>query len=154
MSPQGDPPLPVAAAVSADSVEAAAAEAAYAAAERAAAAAAGAGAVSPSGSADDEAAQLEKRLAAMDLGDPVPGLDRYFVPLRLACECKVPKIMEVALHCIQKIIAYGYVRGKSMQAEGAPKLMMEVVMVRSPSVSRPHRIPPWCFAPAWPAPHA
>jgi brefeldin A-inhibited guanine nucleotide-exchange protein len=145
MSPHGDPPLPLAALASADAADAAAAEAAYAAAEKAAAAAAAAaGAVSPSGSADDAAAELDKRFAAMDLGDPIPGLDRYFVPLRLACESKLPKIMEVALHCIQKIIAYGYVRGKLVQAEGAPKLMMEVVMVsnRTPAGASAWRCAP------------
>jgi len=96
-------------------------------ADAAAAAEAAAGALSPSGSVDG-AGDLEKRLGALDLAEPLPGTDRYFVPLRLACESKVPKIMEVALHCIQKIIAYGYVRGKTVQVDGAPKLMMEVVM--------------------------
>jgi brefeldin A-inhibited guanine nucleotide-exchange protein len=37
--------------------------------------------------------------------------DAFFLPLKLACEVKVGKVMEIALDCIQKLIAYGYLRG-------------------------------------------
>ena len=36
--------------------------------------------------------------------------------------------MEVALHCIQKLIAYGYVRGKVLQVAKVKRSMMDVVM--------------------------
>lgn len=64
------------------------------------------------------------------VGEPliVSGTDRYFVPLRLACESKLPRIMEVALACIQKLIAYGYVRGKVVQVGKVRRSMMDVVM--------------------------
>ena len=76
--------------------------------------------------------------------------DRYFVPLRLACESKVARVMEVrpspcslhetrvltpvssqlqvALHCIQKLIAYGYVRGKIVRVDNVKKWLVDVVM--------------------------
>ena len=39
--------------------------------------------------------------------------DRYFVVLKMACETKVPKVMEGVLDCVQKLVAYGYLRGES-----------------------------------------
>lgn len=39
--------------------------------------------------------------------------DRYFLPLKLACDSKVAVVMEHALDCIQKLVAYGYLRGNS-----------------------------------------
>ena len=56
------------------------------------------------------------------------GTYRYFVPLRLACETKHDKIVEIALDCIQKLIAYGYVRGKVVQVGSVKKSMMDMVM--------------------------
>ena len=56
---------------------------------------------------DDDASIVDKRMSAMsisDIGTPgstatetlhVTGTDRYFVPLRLACESKQSRIMEV-----------------------------------------------------------
>ena len=71
--------------------------------------------------------ELGSRMSACsmsDLGSPGAGgaadtTARFFEPLRLACESKLPRIMEVALHCTQKLIAYGYVRGKVVQAGAA-----------------------------------
>ena len=78
--------------------------------------------------------------------------ERYFLPLRLACESKVARVMEVrpsprfaarrqrvptcfgrahrqvALHCIQKLIAYGYVRGKIVMVGNVKKWLVDVVM--------------------------
>jgi len=42
---------------------------------------------------------------------PDTDADKFFEPFRLACESKVPKIMEAALDAIQKLVAYGYLRG-------------------------------------------
>ena len=90
--------------------------------------------------------------------------ERYFLPLRLACESKVARVMEVrpsprfaarrqrmptcfgrahrqvALHCIQKLIAYGYVRGKIVRIDGAKKWLVDVVM--DTVMLRPPRPPP------------
>ena len=72
----------------------------------------------------------EESTIASTHGQPlvVSGTDAYFVPLRLACESKLPRIMEVALACIQKLIAYGYVRGKVVQVGKVRRSMMDVVM--------------------------
>lgn len=87
-----------------------------------------------------DAEEMERRMSGMALAEPpapvssvgetlhVSGTDRYFVPLRLACESKLPRIMEVALHCIQKLILYGYVRGKEVSVGKVKKSMMDVVM--------------------------
>jgi brefeldin A-inhibited guanine nucleotide-exchange protein len=58
----------------------------------------------------------------------VSGTDRFFVPLKLACESKLPRLMDVALACIQKLIAYGYVRGKEVQVGKMRRQLMDVVM--------------------------
>ncbi len=81
---------------------------------------------------DDERERRESTLggAGSSLGEPmvVSGTDRYFVPLKLACESKLPRLMDVALACIQKLIAYGYVRGKVVQVGKMRRSMMDVVM--------------------------
>ena len=63
-------------------------------------------------------------------GEPlvVTGTDSYFVPLRLACESKLPRIMELALTCIKILIDYGYVRGKVVQVGKVRRYMIDVVM--------------------------
>jgi hypothetical protein len=37
--------------------------------------------------------------------------DRHFLPFKLACETRKAELMEIALDCIQKLIAFGYLRG-------------------------------------------
>ena len=58
------------------------------------------------------------------------GTDRFLIPLQLACESKLPRIMGVSLHCIQKLIAYGYVKGKMVPTADnkSKRSMMDVVM--------------------------
>jgi len=93
--------------------------------------------VEESSAMDDESEEaMDKRMLSPDnmshgaTGEAlqVSGTDRYFVPLRLACESKLPRIMEVALHCIQKLLLYGYVDGKIVQVGKVKKNMMDVVM--------------------------
>ena len=43
---------------------------------------------------------------------PETDADKYFEPLKIACLSKNPKMMEVSLDCIQKLIAYNYLRGE------------------------------------------
>lgn len=85
----------------------------------------GGGAMAPAAEDDDE----DGSTAVAGSGEMVvSGADKYFVPLRLACESKLPRIMEVALACIQKLIAYGYVKGKVVQVGKQRMSMMDVVM--------------------------
>jgi len=72
----------------------------------------------------------EESTAAGSAGESlvVSGSDKFFVPMRLACESKLPRIMEVALACIQKLIAYGYVHGKVVQVGKVKRTMIDVVM--------------------------
>ncbi|XP_071807234.1 brefeldin A-inhibited guanine nucleotide-exchange protein 1-like isoform X1 [Asterias amurensis] len=37
--------------------------------------------------------------------------DRYFLPFELACQSKAPRIVNTALDCLQKLIAYGHLTG-------------------------------------------
>jgi len=82
---------------------------------------------SPDHDADPDGTAAAAARMALDDVAPVPGTDRYFVPLRLACESKLPRIMEVSLHCIQKIIAYGYVRGKVAGEKPFVDVVMETI---------------------------
>ena len=90
--------------------------------------------VSPPPETGDDPAALAERIAGIDVNADagaeirVAAADRFFVPLRLACESKQPRIVEVALHCIQKLIAYGYVGSKTVLVGSARKGMMDVVM--------------------------
>jgi brefeldin A-inhibited guanine nucleotide-exchange protein len=40
--------------------------------------------------------------------------DKYFQPFRLACECRVAKITSKSLDCLQKLMAYGYLKGRRL----------------------------------------
>lgn len=40
--------------------------------------------------------------------------DKYFQPFKLACECKVAKITSKSLDCLQKLMAYGYLKGRRL----------------------------------------
>ena len=51
---------------------------------------------------------------------PDTDADKFFEPFKLACESKVPKIMEAALDAIQKLVAYGYLRGTSTVTFAGP----------------------------------
>ncbi|EWM27144.1 brefeldin a-inhibited guanine nucleotide-exchange protein 1 [Nannochloropsis gaditana] len=46
--------------------------------------------------------------------------DKFFEPFKLACETKIPKIMEAALDAIQKLVAYGYLRGTAIVTFSGP----------------------------------
>jgi len=51
---------------------------------------------------------------------PDTDADKFFEPFKLACESKVPKIMEAALDAIQKLVAYGYLRGTATVTFAGP----------------------------------
>ena len=79
---------------------------------------------------EEPRAAVDLALAASSSHEPiaVSSTDKFFAPLRLACESKMPRIMEVALACIQKLIAYGYVQGQVLQVGKVHRTMMDVVM--------------------------
>ena len=54
---------------------------------------------------------LEQLAAAKGDGRLGESAAQYFEPLRLACESQHAPAMEEALDCVQKLIAYGYLRG-------------------------------------------
>ncbi|KAL0221316.1 hypothetical protein RCL1_001170 [Eukaryota sp. TZLM3-RCL] len=53
--------------------------------------------------------------------------DRYFLPLRLACESEIPAAQRLSLDCIQKLIAYGYLKGTIIINEEGTSLLDVVV---------------------------
>jgi hypothetical protein len=87
----------------------------------------------PSPAVPDDDDDDDRRLSSLEAASAstanepmvVSGTDKFFVPLRLACESKLPRIMEVALACIQKLIAYGYVTGKVVQVGKVRRSMMD-----------------------------
>lgn len=46
--------------------------------------------------------------------------DKYFLPFELACQSKCPRIVNTALDCIQKLIAYGHLTGDTQDSAGPP----------------------------------
>ena len=40
--------------------------------------------------------------------------DKYLAPFRLACDTRSAKIVSKALDCMQKLMAYGYLRGRRL----------------------------------------
>ena len=58
-----------------------------------------------------------QKLAAENGGTKVrddDDADKYFEPFRLACNCKVAKITSKSLDCLQKLMAYGYLKGRRL----------------------------------------
>lgn len=53
--------------------------------------------------------------------------NRYFKPLELACATKKPTIVEPALDCLHKLMAYGYIDSK-IPYEGKTDLLIDVVV--------------------------
>ena len=52
---------------------------------------------------------------------PDTDADKYFRPFQLACLSKNTRIKATALDCLQKLIAYSYLRGRSKIAGAAGK---------------------------------
>eukprot|EP00965_Chrysotila_dentata_P036697 1221818-Pleurochrysis_carterae.AAC.4 len=72
-----------------------------------------------------DAEEMERRMSGMALAEPpapvssvgetlhVSGTDRYFVPLRLACESKLPRIMEVGARARAHTRAHAHERTRT-----------------------------------------
>uniref|UniRef100_A0A914USB7 SEC7 domain-containing protein n=1 Tax=Plectus sambesii TaxID=2011161 RepID=A0A914USB7_9BILA len=54
--------------------------------------------------------------------------DRYFLPFELACQSKSPKIVVTALDCLQKLIAYGHLVGKSPDNVNPQRLLIDRIV--------------------------
>lgn len=70
--------------------------------------------------------KLEKNEADV-LKDMTENPNRYFKPLELACATKKPTIVEPALDCLHKMMAYGYIDSK-VPYEGKSDLLVDVVV--------------------------
>jgi brefeldin A-inhibited guanine nucleotide-exchange protein len=53
----------------------------------------------------------EKKKSGSDDDDDA---DKYFIPFKLACESKNAKITSKSLDCLQKLMAYGYLKGRRL----------------------------------------
>ncbi|KAI1295380.1 Brefeldin A-inhibited guanine nucleotide-exchange protein 1 [Halotydeus destructor] len=54
--------------------------------------------------------------------------EKYFLPFELACQSKSPKIVIVALDCIQKLIAYGHLTGNSSDPKNPDRLLVDSIV--------------------------
>lgn len=55
--------------------------------------------------------------------------DKYFLPFELACQSKCPRIVHVALDCLQKLIAYGHLTGNAPDYANSPnKTLIERIV--------------------------
>uniref|UniRef100_A0A0N5A8A3 SEC7 domain-containing protein n=1 Tax=Syphacia muris TaxID=451379 RepID=A0A0N5A8A3_9BILA len=54
--------------------------------------------------------------------------DRYFLPFDLACHSKCPRIIIIALDCLQKLIAYGHLVGKGPDAANPERLLIDRIV--------------------------
>ncbi|XP_076440296.1 brefeldin A-inhibited guanine nucleotide-exchange protein 1-like isoform X2 [Babylonia areolata] len=66
---------------------------------------------------DGKDQQKEKSSESSALPQPkragVVEADKYFLPFELACQSKSPRIVNTALDCLQKLIAYGHLTGNA-----------------------------------------
>ncbi|XP_077991507.1 brefeldin A-inhibited guanine nucleotide-exchange protein 1-like [Glandiceps talaboti] len=54
--------------------------------------------------------------------------DKHFLPFELACQSKSPRIVNVALDCLQKLIAYGHLTGNSPDATAPGKKLIDRII--------------------------
>jgi Sec7-like guanine-nucleotide exchange factor len=58
---------------------------------------------------------LQSQDSSYAKGQPVDSLaDKYFLPLKLACEVNKPKVRAIALGAIHKLLSYGYLTGEDV----------------------------------------
>ncbi|KAJ1448863.1 hypothetical protein M885DRAFT_537575 [Pelagophyceae sp. CCMP2097] len=68
---------------------------------------------------NDVKKSCDAALASLDSATPAAAAEAYFEPLRLACESQQGAVMQEALDCVQKLIAYGYLRGATRGASAS-----------------------------------
>lgn len=54
--------------------------------------------------------------------------DRYFLPFDLACHSKCPRIIVIALDCLQKLIAYGHLVGSGVDVSNPERLLIDRIV--------------------------
>ena len=54
--------------------------------------------------------------------------EKYFLPFELACQSKSPKIVIIALDCIQKLLAYGHLTGNSIDPKNPARLLIDTIV--------------------------
>ncbi|XP_070554844.1 brefeldin A-inhibited guanine nucleotide-exchange protein 1-like isoform X2 [Ptychodera flava] len=54
--------------------------------------------------------------------------DKYFLPFELACQSKSPRIVNIALDCLQKLIAYGHLTGNLGDATTPGKKLIDRII--------------------------
>ncbi|VDK79873.1 unnamed protein product [Litomosoides sigmodontis] len=54
--------------------------------------------------------------------------DRYFLPFDLACHSKSPRIVIIALDCLQKLIAYGHLVGHGIDVANPDRLLIDRIV--------------------------
>ncbi|XP_025110208.1 brefeldin A-inhibited guanine nucleotide-exchange protein 1-like isoform X2 [Pomacea canaliculata] len=54
--------------------------------------------------------------------------DKYFLPFELACQSKSPRIVNTALDCLQKLIAYGHLTGNSPDSTSPGKRLIDRIV--------------------------
>merc|ERR1719342_775617 len=54
--------------------------------------------------------------------------DKYFLPFSLACQSKTPRLVVISLDGIQKLIAYGHLRGSQPSLSNPDKRLIDLVV--------------------------
>ncbi|XP_033116486.1 brefeldin A-inhibited guanine nucleotide-exchange protein 1-like [Anneissia japonica] len=54
--------------------------------------------------------------------------DKYFLPFELACQSKSARIVNIALDCLQKLIAYGHLTGKGPDTTDPTKKLIDRIV--------------------------
>ncbi|BFY99374.1 hypothetical protein BsWGS_02414 [Bradybaena similaris] len=54
--------------------------------------------------------------------------DKYFLPFELACQSKCPRIVNIALDCLQKLIAYGHLTGNTPDSTTPGKCLIDRIV--------------------------
>ncbi|XP_065921136.1 brefeldin A-inhibited guanine nucleotide-exchange protein 1 isoform X3 [Magallana gigas] len=54
--------------------------------------------------------------------------DKYFLPFELACQSKCARIVNIALDCLQKLIAYGHLTGNTEDSTTPGKLLIDRIV--------------------------
>jgi brefeldin A-inhibited guanine nucleotide-exchange protein len=70
---------------------------------------------------------LEKNKANI-LAELSTNINKYFRPLELACATRKPQIVEVALDCLQKLMAYKFIDLTTKYTPDPSKLLIDIVV--------------------------
>lgn len=54
--------------------------------------------------------------------------EEYFLPFELACQSRSPRIVTIAIDCIQKLIAYGHLTGNNPDPKAPQRLLIDCIV--------------------------